>query len=200
MNARHTGSVVGIAFFVALAAMFGLTLWGIIPSLDVAVSWPATNRENSARYVPSFSEPQDQELVLVYFGAASCGWCNNPRLPGVIDSAIVAVRDHAAARGASFSAVGISVDWDAKAGVAHLDKIGRFDEIAAGRSAFGLGARTYMHLLHGTPQISVLKRSSSDKEEEYFQHFTEDELVRKSSLARIADWVQRGAPTPVGTD
>ena len=199
MDARLTGGA-GIAFVVVLAATFVLTLLDIIPSPDVTVTWPAANRENSARYVPSFTEPQNQELVLVYFGAASCGWCDSPRLPGIIDSAMIAVRDHAAASGASFSAVGIAVDWDAQSGVVHLDKIGRFDEIAAGRSAFGLGARTYMHLLHGTPQISVLKRSSSSKGEEYFQRFTEDELVRKSSLARIADWVWRGAPIPAGTN
>ena len=199
MDVRLTAGA-GIAFVVVLAVTFVLTLWGTIPSPDVVVTWPAASRENSARSVPSFSGPQDQELVLVYFGAASCGWCNSPCLPGVIDSAMVAVRDHAVARGASFSAVGISVDWDAKSGAAHLDKIGRFDEIAAGRNAFGLGARTYMHLLHGTPQISVLKRSSSGSGEEAFQRFTEDELIRKSSLVGVADWVQRGAPIPAGTD
>lgn len=112
---------------------------------------------------------------------------------GVIDSAKVAVRELAAVRGASFSAVGIAIDWDTGDGVDHLDSVGDFDEIATGRRQFGLGARTYSHLLVGTPQVSVLERVALNSDEGPNQRFNEQELIRYTSLAGIASWVRRGA-------
>ena len=182
-----------------LSATFVLAASGVLPFPAITVEWPNAYHGDSTRYTPSFTEPLERELVLVYFGSAACGWCNDPGLPGVIDSAKVAVREHAAVRGASFSAMGIAIDWDTKDGVEHLDKVGHFDDIATGRIRYGLGARTYLHLLDGTPQVSVLERTASNLEGGVFQRFKETELIRQTSLSGIADWVRRGAPIPTGT-
>ena len=180
----------------ALSVTFVLAALGILPFPAITVQWPDAHHEDSTQYTPSFTGPLEREFVLVYFGSAACGWCNNPDLPGVVDSAMVAVREHAASHGASFSAMGIAIDWDTRDGVEHLDKVGHFDDIATGRSGYGLGARTYLHLMDGTPQVSVLERTASKLDEGAPQRFKEKELIRQTSLSGIATWVRRGAPIP----
>ncbi len=183
-----------------LSTTFVLAALGVLPFPAITVQWPDAHHEDSTQYTPSFTGPLEHELVLVYFGSAACGWCNDPALPGVIDSAKVAVREHAAVRGASFSAVGIAIDWDTREGVGHVDRVGYFDEIATGRSQYGLGARTWSHLLDGMPQVSVLERMALNSDEGPNQRFMEKELIRYTSLAGIATWVRRGTPTPVGAN
>ena len=75
-----------------------------------------------------------------------CAFANHPDMPDVIDSAKVAIAQRAKLLGASFSAVGIALDRDAKKGVAHLDKFGPFDEITAGHTAYGLAASSYQSI------------------------------------------------------
>ena len=63
------------------------------------MNWCARSaHEDSTQYNPSNAEPLERELILVYFGSAAGGQCNDPGLPGVIDSTEVAVREHAKAR------------------------------------------------------------------------------------------------------
>ena len=187
------------ALVLLLSTIFVLSALDVLPFPAITIQWPSVHTEDSAQYVPSFERPLERELVLVYFGSASCVWCSNPDLPGIIDSVKSAVRAHAAAHGMSFTALGVALDWDAKEGMAHLDKIGRFDDIATGRSIYGLGARTYKHLLDGTPQVSVLKRTPSTLSDGAPTHFEEKELIRQTSVYGIATWVRRGAPIPADT-
>ncbi len=188
----------GPVLALTLSATFILTVSGVLPFPTITVQWPDVLQEDSTQYVPSFSSPLEREFVLVYFGSAACRWCDHPALPQVIDSAKVIVREHATTYGASFSAMGIAIDWDTEDGVEHLDKVGRFDDIATGRIRYGLGAHTYRYLLEGTPQVSVLERTVPKSDEGHYERFEEKELIRYTSLAAIASWVRRGAPIPVG--
>ena len=183
-----------------LSLTFVLATLGILPSPVIMVEWKNASREDSTQYMPSFTRPLERELVLVYFGSATCGWSNHPDLPGIIDSAKVMVRGHAAELGASFSTMGIAINWDTKDGVKHLDKIGRFDDIITGRGDSGIGARTYRDILVGTPQVSVLERTALNLQGGVPTQFEEKELIRYTSQSRIVNWIRRGAPVPMGTN
>ena len=179
-----------------LSATFVLATLRVLPFPAITVEWPTVSGEDSTGYTPSFTAPLDHEIVLVYFGSATCGWSNHPDLPGVIDSAKVMVRGHALALGASFSAVGIAIDWDTKDGVNHLDEVGHFDYIATGRKMHGLEGQAYLDFLEGTPQVSVLERTVQHPQGEVPARFDERELMRHTSLGRIANWVRSGASIP----
>ncbi len=188
------------ALVLVLFTTFVLVASGVAPFPAITVDWSNVYREDSTRYTPSFTTPLERELVLVYFGSAACGWSNHPDLPSVIDSAKVAVRGHATVLGASFSAVGIAIDWNTKDGVEHLEKIGHFDEVATGRITHGLGVRAYQGVFEGTPQISVLERTMLNPRGEAPIRYEERELIRHTSPGRIAHWVRRGTPIPMRTD
>ncbi len=176
--APHRKGSRSAAVALALSVTFVLAALGILPFPAITVQWLSAHHEDSMQYTPSITGPMEREFVLVYFGSAACWWCNNPDLAGVVDSAMVAVREHAAAHGASFSAMGIAIDWDTRDGVDHLAKVDHFDDIAMGRSKYGLGARTYLHLMDGTPQVSVLERTASKLDEVVAQRIEEKELIR----------------------
>ncbi len=196
VSPRHLLKWQSAALVVVLCSTFLFAAMGLLPVPIVTLSWSRASLEDSTQYKPSFTEPRERELALIYFGSASCGWANHPDLPHLISNAKTALLRRASMLNASFSAMGIALDWDARVGVRHLDKIGDFDEIAAGRYVYGRGVLAHQHLLNGTPQVSVLVRTMQESTGGYPRRFDERELIRMTSMDQIASWVRRGAPLP----
>ncbi len=43
------------------------------------------------QYRPSFSPPQEHDILLAYIGSSTCGFANDPALPEVIERAKLAL-------------------------------------------------------------------------------------------------------------
>ena len=102
-------------------------------------------------YQPSYSIPEGQEVMMVYVGSSTCGFANQPGMPEVIEQAKLSLQQQALDSGFSFSAVGVSIDWDVSEGNAHLAKMGRFDEIMTGRRLWGVAGQVWEEFIIGTP-------------------------------------------------
>ena len=107
-------------------------------------------------YQPSYSIPEEQEVMMVYVGSSTCGFANQPGMPEVIEQAKLSLQQQALDSGFSFSAVGVSIDWDVSRGNAHLAKMGRFDEIMTGRRLWGVAGQLWEEFMAGTPQVLVM--------------------------------------------
>jgi hypothetical protein len=98
---------------------------------------------------------------------------------------------------------GIGLDTDAAVSVAHLARLGHFDEIAAGGEWLNSAALRYhwgdLAGPAGTPQILVLGRTVVSQRlgnTELPEITSETMLARKLGLTEILIWIQAGAPLP----
>lgn len=177
------------ALIVTIAAIVGLT--GLLPVPHIVWSTGATTTPN--QYRPSFSIPQEHDILMVYIGSSTCGYANDPELPKVINRAKLVLQQNAAYAGFSFAAIGVSLDWDPARGQAHLAKMGRFDETMTGRRLWGLGTSIWQEFIAGTPQVLVVRQTTN---EQLLPIASNSVVVRKLGFGPIADWVDAGAPLP----
>jgi hypothetical protein len=143
-------------------------------------------------------------LVLVYLGASTCGWSNAAGMPELIDSVKIAMAQVARARGWSFEAVGIALDWDPEAGFAHLQKMGRFDEVATGYNWGNTLAMRYFGEYSAeapsTPELILVHRflNAPNFESGPFMLEVTDEgvLYRAVGGIEIQRWARNHFPVP----
>lgn len=175
---------------------FELTKLGLLPIPTVEWTVPVVD---AGQYIPSSSARDGSEVVLIYIGASTCGWSAVPELPDLINRLKLALLEQARAEGKNFSAMGIARDAIAVDGWRHLQKFGRFDEIATGHSWANVGIQRYLFgEIAGpaaTPQVLVVERNISS---EYGHISVEDErlLLRKVGVDQISKWTAAGAPLP----
>ena len=165
---------------------------------EVSVQWE--DRLDDGVYRPATMRDEDEEIALIYIGASSCGWSNQPELAATIKELKVLLASRAQDTGLGFAAVGIATDVVADAGIEHLDKFGAFDEVISGRGWSNAGVQEYVfETIPGpaaTPQVLVVRRII-DSDGDSPTVLDEQLLTRKLGLRRIADWVSQGAPLPL---
>ncbi len=184
--------------------MFGVTAMGHMPTAIVSALTP-WRKPVGDRYSPSYRRGGGDELVMVYLGAASCGWSNAEGMPELIEKIKLALHAEATARGWAFESVGIALDWNVEAGLSHLRKFGGFDEVSAGRNWDNSLAVRYLGAveeLPATPQIIAIHRvvTAANMRDGPFvlQSDSEEVLVRMSGGVEIKRWVRNGVPLPAG--
>lgn len=172
--------------------VIGAVRAGHLPT--IAVNWPA----REPRLAPD-TLTDGNEIVLVYIGSSTCVWCQVEDLPTVISDIREAVGAQATRANNGFAAIGVSIDSDVGSGVAHLQKVGPFHEVSAGRRWRNIGALKYAAEDYvgrlGTPQVVVIRRSIGKPG---MPTFSEGEvLVRKVGLRELRSWLASGAKIPV---
>ena len=163
----------------------------LLPTLSVAQA-PA--------YKPSYELPHGRQIVAIYVGASDCGPCRRDSLKAAIRAMKPALAKQAGAAGASFAAIGVSLDWEVKNALTFLEPLGEFDEVVLGNNWVNSAAIRYVWpdttRAPGIPQVILLERTvnpSSDRIEFGPEHI----LGRIINAAAIESWVARGAPIPV---
>lgn len=184
--------LIGAAFVLIVAVVVGLT--DLFPTPKIIWSTEETSVPN--QYRPSFTIPQENDILLVYIGSSTCGFANNPELPEIIERAKIATQQHAVDTGFSFSAIGVSIDWDPTRGHAHLAKMGHFDETMTGRRNWGVGFDIWQEFVAGTPQVLVVRHA---RNEQLLPVVSDNVVVRKAGFNSIANWVNAGTPLPPST-
>lgn len=113
-------------------------------------------------YAPDYELRNGTEVVLVLLGASFCGAQHKPGFARAVEDAKQQVRRQAAARGAQFRAVAVSLDWDPKEAMEFLASFGAFDEISVGSNWLNEGAQRYIWRDFpsepAVPQVLVIER------------------------------------------
>lgn len=194
---RFTSKMI-VATLLFSASLAGAVAWSMKP-----VDFHQTLFGYEPRDRPTHSAEAGVELTLVYIGSNSCGACNHPRLPQAVDTIRMLLRERVGKLGIPLSTVGIGKNWDPADGLAHLRRMGAFDEVMAGRSWLNIGALQYIwQELPGpgaTPQLLLLARrvsrpTSEDRIPRYGITPLKPVLVRKVGLDEIFDWLADGVP------
>lgn len=185
--------------------IFAVGFWGAYREAPFAGNAAAlVQRASDGRYVPLGRTREGAELALIYIGSSGCVPSNQKGLSDAVEELKLAVRETSARNGRSFTAVGIARDWDAEAGLDHLRKFGRFDELLAGRNWLNMGVRRYVwEELPGeaaTPQILIVERfvGNPAPTARGIQYVIRDErlVTRKVGAEEILRWARQGAPLP----
>ena len=197
MTRKKRAMIGGTVFAIGLAAGVAFSAVGLMPTLDIELTWPTLEAQE---YRPGSvtTSSGEEEIVLVYLGSSSCGWSNLPEVLRAVKDAKILVADRARNAGLRFSALGIATDLDASRGWEHLRKAGLFDEVVSGMGWSNSGTEKYVFgALAGpasTPQLLVIQRRWNNNSPGGRQEVeAERVLVRKAGANAISRWVSQGA-------
>jgi hypothetical protein len=196
----------------AVAAYMVAGVCGFTAAFGITYSaWPTGayrglgGRESSTPSQAS-SEAADStrlHLVVVYVGAASCGWSNLPEVSELVRAVADSVRARARAKGAQFVAIGVALDWNVSDGIKHLARTAAFDQVASGGNWGNELASRYHSLvrdLPSTPQVLVLERTIAEPRHAVGRFLPEIRveriLFRVSGVVELKRWVRNGVPLP----
>jgi hypothetical protein len=193
-------------FSTAVILAVAVALVGAAVGHEIRPLWPrllVLPRANPSHYVPAYRRPQGTELLFVYVGKASCAACQHRDLPRLVEAAKRLGRQRAESMSVSFSAVAIGLDLDPFASLAHLNRLGLFDELSVGRGWDNRVALDFFHSRFGaaaaTPQFLVLRRNIT-RDTSYAPAriiVAEELLMRVVGVDRIKAWVERGCSLPL---
>ncbi|HEX8385659.1 MAG TPA: hypothetical protein VF576_05725 [Rubricoccaceae bacterium] len=168
--------------------------------LALALSLPVAAQE----YVPAYGRGGDDqtgtEVVLVYFGSATCAPCHLDEFKAALERAKVLLHERAEADGKAFAVVGVAVDHNVEDGLAFLAGTGRFDELVVGRNWFNSAALAHIWRAEGLedrfaglPGVMVFEREMTVGETG-ISASPPTYLVELVGARRIGEWVAAGAP------
>jgi hypothetical protein len=175
-------------------------------SVDIVPSMRAL--EGSFGYQPLYVLEPGEQLVMVYIGSSTCGWSNDPALPGAVEELKVRLSQDAVERGVSFKAVGVAVDASPDDGMEHLSRFGKFDELAAGYGWANSSAARYLGSSGAarlaTPQIVVLTQvlvvpdgaDTDVLDEHFFRETGQSLLAAVAGTDRILQWADSPLKLP----
>ena len=170
---------------------------GLVAALSIAQ--PALAQQE--RYTPREFRHQGHEYVAVVVGSSRCGWSNVESFVAVIDPMLRRLRDQAHDRGTLFTAIGVAVD-DVEPGLAYLQRLAAFDEVAAGNVWLNTGLREYVwgegRAEPSTPTLVLLERRFADGLEEPLA-MTTQVLKLIAGADSIVAFVEAGAPLPTSS-
>ena len=170
-------------------------------ALGLACVLPATAQEYAPAYERGADIASGPEVVLVYFGASTCGPCRTSEFKAALERAKVLLAERAAQDGKTFSVIGVALDYNVEDGLAFLAESGRFDELVVGRNWFNSAALTHVWRPEGLkarpqglPGIMVFERDLSMGEAGIAAGDPEY-LVELVGGEAIPAWVEAGAPS-----
>jgi hypothetical protein len=195
MNRRHAALP---ALLLVAACSFALTAAG--------ARWAARRAPAPVDQGPAAADTASvrRELVMVYIGSSTCAVSNRRELRDDVRELRRQLQTRAAAAGRTFVSVGVAVDLRADAGLRHLERMGPFDEVAAGRGWANAHALRYVWEewpgIAGTPQIVLVEREMRVEGEGpggvSYAAGPERLVLRKAGLWEIGRWSENGAPIP----
>ena len=150
-----------------------------------------------AAYAPLHKLQPGPQLLAIYFGSKSCGFCSLPELKGALRGAGMRLRAHAAAAGYTFHFVAVAIDWNVPTGLEYLAELGEFDEISVGGNWQNTSVARY--LVSGSPRPGVptlvlqVRRVVMDTSANPLRFVEEREVGRFVGAMAIADWIRAGA-------
>jgi len=142
------------------------------------------------------------ERVIVYVGSSTCRWSNHAGLEDAVRTIRARVQRSAEAESRRFVSVGVAKDADTRAGMEHLAKFGRFDEVMAGLGWANIGLLKYVYdqfkAPAATPQLIVVdRRMLGEPGERRLENARE--LVRRIGFEELKAWADGNEVIPSST-
>lgn len=142
-----------------------------------------------------------RQLLFVYVGSSRCGPSNSPGLSTYVAKLLNKVRAHAVADQSGFVSLGIARELSVEAGIAHLAKVGSFDEVSSGQGGLNQASAHFISRdLRGaaaTPQVVIVERIlRAEGNVVDYSAYEERVLIRKVGRVEIQSWLELGAPLP----
>jgi len=150
-------------------------------------------------YTPGTDLPTKPQILAIYFGATSCAPCQTPELKAALHQMKPLLLQQANATGHAFAMLGVALDWSIPEGLALLEPLGEFDEVAVGANWTNLAAVRYIWgdttATAGLPQIVIVERQL-DPGRSGIAVGPERLVKRVLGAGAIESWVAQGAPLP----
>jgi hypothetical protein len=149
------------ALATALPIGAGLVLARVV-DVGVTIERRAPSVRDTTQYWPRNRAVPGRQIEMVFIGASTCGWSTREELAPALNKLMLTLERIANERHWSFRSVGVALDWPASDGAEYLNKMGHFDEIAAGYSWGNAQAlRSIWDIPDGepsTPQVALYTR------------------------------------------
>lgn len=147
-------------------------------------------------YVPRTQPSLGRQLLAIYFGSPTCGYCVHAPFIASIRRAGALIQRQAAALGLTLHWSGVAVHWSAAEGIEYLAKLGPFDEVCAGAMWWNTSVA---HHLYGSrppavPTLVVYERTIEADATHALQLRDQHELLRLTGSKAIEEWIAIGAP------
>ena len=128
---------------------------------------------------------EERELVLLYLGSSTCGFCIEPQYKALLIEAKERLAPLALARHMKMRTIGVSIDWSISEGIAFLEDAGEWNEIVVGNNWYNSAVIEHVwgvaEATGGVPQVIVFERK--------LKHTTEPhrvfEIQSKRYLVRL---------------
>jgi len=196
---KKTVLVLGIVTFLIA---FSFTLFIISNDSRAGINISSIYNSGQDQFLAP-TEMKETEILMIYIGSSTCGFCKDERLPGYISDIRTElwerVRSSSPKNELSFFTMGISKDWDVEGGLNHLIEMGPFHEVMTGKSWNNTGLSRYVYENFpgeaATPQIVVTEReyySITGSITSYRGIKNERILTRKIGLDEIKEWSNNG--------
>ena len=137
MGSPHVGRLFMYAAVVITGVLFSVT--GAVDHVPGLADLTESLRPK-APTTAAIPDDSEEQLLMIYFGASTCGWCARPDTHELLRRAAFALRETAEGDNLGFLAIGVALDRDMEAGLDHLRLIGIFNQVSAGYSWANVGA------------------------------------------------------------
>lgn len=192
--------ILAVAILVVGGFAFGLQIRRLpLPIVDIRfASEVPHNVEHSGRNLAS-----GEEVVMVFVGSATCGFCTSPRMAPLVREAAASLRERATSEDAALVLVGVAMDWVPGQGWRFLQSILNFDEVVIGRRWLNSEVVElvwdFPTAEAATPQIIVYRQTVVPPSEFVRASISREEpAIRVAGLKRIQSWVDAGCPLDYG--
>lgn len=171
--------------------------------VELTVHWRG---DHDGSYTPGDSTVPGPQLWFVYVGHSACGWCNNEDLPPAVKRVKQRLAAYADSSGITFKALAVALDYNLGAGLNHISKFGRFDEVSVGDHLTNVIATDYFTskgLRLATPQIAVYQvwvgLPSYAADSTTIGFIGRRHLGTARGLRAILHWAESGLALPPGS-
>ena len=142
---------------------------------------------------------EERELVLVYIGGYSCGFCNDPEFKAVLSRFKLAIAELAQAEHRKLRTIGVSNDWDVDAGLQFLRDCGPWNELVVGNNWYNSAVIEHVWNLPDVsgaiPQVIVFERSFLMTGRRMVPG-TKRYLIRLIGKHEVSEWLARRSIEP----
>lgn len=162
--------------------------------------------QSAGEYRPWEENPHGREIGVVFISSSNCIVNRDPHFQPAVREMMRRLGVQRDSLRIGLSILGVTTDWKTRDGVAYLQQMGEFDEIATGRNWFNTTVLNYVFKdpdgALSIPQVILVERSvdAGPAGTQRFAVSPERVLARIVGGDQIMEWVSRGAPLPAGAN
>jgi hypothetical protein len=169
-----------------------LFVWSILAASVGVITHLTASTFVDTGATATFTLQEGKEVDFVLFVSPTCSSCNDPKFRPAWMRIVQEAKAWSARTGTPVHFTGVAVSSSPEAGLAFLDRLGPFHEVAAGRAWRNLVVMKYTAELQyarpAVPQILVIERDVDLRSRGEVVFRSEKARERRVGLEAILDW------------